>query len=65
MRKGFISYQIACLRGQDAGAADSLDLLLGHAGEELGLDDHGLLGEKALAQHLVVAGAGAVNDGHL
>ena len=39
---------------KDTAAANRLDLLLSLAGEELGLDDHRLLGKGALAQNLVV-----------
>lgn len=53
------------LCGQNAGATDGLDLLLSLAAEELGLDNHGLLGEEALAEHLEEAGPGAVNHGDL
>ncbi len=43
------------LRNGHTCAADGLDLLLGDAGEKLRLDNDGLLGQQALAQHLVVA----------
>lgn len=43
------------LRNRDASAADSLDLLLSAAGEELGLDDDRLLGQRTLAEDLVHA----------
>ncbi len=43
------------LSNSDAGTAGSLDLLLGVAGEELGLDNDGDLGQRAVAEHLVVA----------
>ena len=42
--------------------ADFLDLLLGKLGNKLGLDNHGLRGKLALAQHLEVAVLGDVND---
>ena len=40
---------------EHAGSSGLLDLLFGLAGEELGLDDHGLFGEMALSENLVVA----------
>ncbi len=40
------------LGAEDASSTDSLDLLLGDAGEEAGLDNHRLLGEDTLAQNL-------------
>lgn len=48
-------------RNQHAGAADLLDLLLGERGEELGLDDYGLLRQLALAKHLEDAVLGDVD----
>ena len=42
----------SCLSSWHAGTTDLLDLLLGQLGEELGLDDHRLLWETALAEHL-------------
>lgn len=39
---------------QHAGSSHSLDLLLGPSAEELGLDDHRLLGQFAFAQNFVV-----------
>merc|ERR1719454_2732751 len=50
------------LRDQHTGAPDGLDALLCGLGEELGFDDDGLLGQVALAQHLVVTGADDVDD---
>ena len=43
----------ARLRDGDASATNALDLLLGLARKELGLDNHGLRGETTLAQNLV------------
>ena len=40
------------LGGEDAASTYGLDLLLGDAGEEPGLHDHGLLGKNSLAQNL-------------
>ena len=40
---------------EDAGATSLLDSLLGGLGEELGLDNHGDLGESALAEDLEIA----------
>ena len=40
---------------EDAGATGLLDSLLSGLGEELGLDDHGDLGEGALAEDLEIA----------
>ena len=40
------------LSGEDAASTYGLDLLLGDAGEEPGLHDHGLLGKNSLAQNL-------------
>ena len=40
------------LGAEDASSTDSLDLLLGDAGEEAGLDNDGLLGENTLTQNL-------------
>ncbi len=53
------------LGGEDASAADGLDLLLGLTRKEPRLDDDGLLGKAALAQHLEESGAGDVDDGRL
>lgn len=39
---------------QHTGSSHCLDLLLGPSAEELGLDDHGLLGQLAFAQNFVV-----------
>jgi len=50
------------LGGQNASSTDSLDLLLGLAGEETSLDDDGLLGESSLAKNLEESSSGAVND---
>lgn len=44
----------AALRHQHAGSSHRLDLLLGPSAEELGLDDHGLLGQFAFAENFVV-----------
>ena len=46
-------------------SASLLDLVLGSVREELCLHDHRLLGENALAQHFVVAGANDVDNGRL
>ena len=43
-----------CSCSEYADSAGLLDSLLGGLGEGLGLDDHGDLGESALAQHLKV-----------
>ncbi len=40
---------------EDASATSLLDSLLSELGEELGLDDHGDLGESALAEDLEIA----------
>ena len=50
---------------EHAGAANSLNLLLRLFGEELGLDDHRLVGQLAGAEHLVDARAHAVDHGSL
>merc|ERR1712037_1032708 len=50
---------------EDASSTNSLDLLLGDAGEKAGLDNDRLLGEDTLAQNLVEAGSGTVDDGSL
>jgi len=50
------------LCSEDAGAADSLDLLLSALCEELGADDKGLLGETALSEDLKVASVSDVDD---
>lgn len=39
---------------QHTGSSHCLDLLLGPSAEELGLDDHRLLGQLAFAQNFVV-----------
>lgn len=39
---------------QHTGSSHCLDLLLGPSAEELGLDNHGLLGQLAFAQNFVV-----------
>ena len=53
------------LRHKDASTADSLDLLLSLLGEELSLNNHGLCGEETLAEHLVEAMLGDIDDRHL
>lgn len=40
---------------QHTGSSHFLDLLLSPSAEELGLDDHRLLGQLAFAQNFVVA----------
>ncbi len=47
---------------QDAGTTDLLDLPLCTGREELGLHNHGLLGQLALAQDLEDAVLGDIND---
>jgi hypothetical protein len=47
-----------------ASTTHSLDLLLGELGEVLGLNNDGLLGQSALAQHLEETLLGDVDDGH-
>lgn len=47
-----VSGSVAQLGHQLHGSARLLDLLLGQLGEELGADQHGLLGQRTLAQHL-------------
>lgn len=59
------TYMLSSLSSQKAGTTGSLDLLLGLLAEELGLDDHGDVGQTALAKNLEVAGLGGVNDGGL
>lgn len=59
------TYMLSSLSSQKAGTTGSLDLLLSLLAEELGLDDHGDVGQTALAKHLEVAGLGGVNDGGL
>ena len=49
------------LCGEDASTTSLSDLLLGAFGEELGLDNDGLLGESALAEDLEVTGLGDVD----
>lgn len=52
------------LSSQHNSATHGLDLLLGQGRDELGLDDNGLLGQLALAQHLGGAeGRGAAKRG--
>lgn len=46
--------QTGSLCHQHAGASRCLDLLLGLSAEELGLDDHRLLGQLAFAQDFVI-----------
>merc|ERR1719480_322419 len=64
LRKSY-GTQKQLLGTEDASSTDSLDLLLGDAGEKAGLDNDGLLGENTLTQNLVETGSGAVNDGGL
>ena len=49
------------LCGEDASTTSLSDLLLGAFGEELGLDNDGLLGKSALAEDLEVTGLGDVD----
>lgn len=49
---------------EDASATDGLDSPFSGLAEELGLDDHGLVGEASLAQDLEETGFGDVDDGH-
>lgn len=51
------------LCGQDACTSSLLDLLLSQLGEELCLDDHRLVGELSLTQHLEDPVLGHVNHG--
>merc|ERR1712126_477592 len=53
------------LRGEDASAASLLDLLLGESAEELGLDDHGQLGQMPFAEDFEEASFADVDDGSL
>lgn len=46
--------QTRSLCHQHAGSSHCLDLLLGLSAEELGLDDHRLLGQLAFAQDFVI-----------
>lgn len=46
--------QTGSLCHQHAGSSRCLDLLLGLSAEELGLDDHRLLGQLAFAQDFVI-----------
>ncbi|GMS99870.1 hypothetical protein PENTCL1PPCAC_22045, partial [Pristionchus entomophagus] len=57
--------QQRCLCNQDASSSGSLDLLFGGVGEELSLDDNGLLGEKSFTENLEVSIGDAVDDGSL
>ena len=50
-----------CSCNEDAGATGFLDSLLGGLGEELGLDNHGDLGEVALSEYLEIALEEAMN----
>ena len=52
---------ILCLCSEDACTTSLSDLLLSTLGEELGLDNDGLLGESALAEDLEVTGLGDVD----
>jgi hypothetical protein len=47
--------QQVCSSDENAGTTGLLDSLLSGLGEELGLDDHGDLGQDALAEDLEVA----------
>ena len=49
------------LCGEDASTTSLSDLLLSTLGEELGLDDDGLVGESALAEDLEVTGLGDID----
>jgi hypothetical protein len=51
------------LSNQLDGTTDSLDLLLGSAGDVAGLDDDGLGGETTLGEDLAVTGTESVDDG--
>merc|ERR1719333_1629098 len=55
----------SCSSHKLAGATHGLDLLLGLLGEELGAHHHRHLRDPAGAQHLRVASADDINDGHL
>ena len=49
------------LRNSDADTTGSLDLVLGGAREESGLDDDGLVGESTLAEDLEEASLGDID----
>lgn len=51
-----------CLSGQDASTSGFLDFALSVAREETGLDDDGLVGQTAFAEHLEETLFGAVDD---
>lgn len=53
----------SCLGSQDACTADLLDLLLSQLAEELGLHNHGLVGQLTLTQDLEHTVLGHVDDG--
>jgi len=52
---------LLALCGQDDGSANILDLLLSQFGDEPGLDNHGLVGQLTLTQHLENAKLGYIN----
>jgi hypothetical protein len=52
------------LSNQLDGTTNSLDLLLGSAGNETGLDNDGLLRETTLGKDLAESGTKSVNDGN-
>lgn len=50
--------------GENASTTDGLNAALRCLAEEPRLDDDGLVGQAALAEHLGVTGLGHVDDGH-
>ena len=53
---------VSFLCGQNYSSADILDLLLSQLGDKPGLNDHGLVGQLALPQHLEDAVLSHIND---